>query len=32
VGELAAADGVVLHELVQEAATLEQAFLELTGQ
>jgi ABC-2 type transport system ATP-binding protein len=32
VGELAAANGVVLHELVQEAATLEQAFLELTSQ
>jgi ABC-2 type transport system ATP-binding protein len=32
VGELAAASGVVLHELVQETATLEQAFLELTGQ
>ena len=32
VGEVAAANGVVLHELVQEAATLEQAFLELTAQ
>jgi ABC-2 type transport system ATP-binding protein len=32
VGELAAANGVVLHELAQEAATLEQAFLELTAQ
>ena len=32
VGELAAANGVVLHELVQEAATLEDAFLELTAE
>jgi ABC-2 type transport system ATP-binding protein len=32
IGELAAANGIVLHELVQEAATLEQAFLELTAQ
>jgi ABC-2 type transport system ATP-binding protein len=32
VGEVAAANGVVLHELVQEAATLEQAFLELTAE
>jgi ABC-2 type transport system ATP-binding protein len=32
VGELAAANGIVLHELVQEAATLEQAFLELTAE
>jgi ABC-2 type transport system ATP-binding protein len=31
VGELAAADGVVLHELVAEEATLEEVFLELTG-
>ncbi|MBD0348533.1 MAG: ATP-binding cassette domain-containing protein [Thermoleophilia bacterium] len=31
VGELAAAHGVVLHELVAERATLEEAFLELTG-
>jgi len=31
VGELAAANGVVLHELVAEAGTLEEAFLELTG-
>ena len=30
VGELAAANGIVLHELVQETATLEDAFLELT--
>jgi len=32
VGELAAANGIVLHELVQEAATLEQTFLELTAE
>jgi ABC-2 type transport system ATP-binding protein len=31
IGELAAANGIVLHELVPEAATLEEAFLELTG-
>ena len=31
VGELAAANGVVLHELVPEKATLEETFLELTG-
>jgi ABC-2 type transport system ATP-binding protein len=31
VGEIAAANGVVLHELVAEAATLEEAFLELTA-
>jgi ABC-2 type transport system ATP-binding protein len=30
VGELAAAEGVVLHELAAEAGTLEEAFLELT--
>jgi ABC-2 type transport system ATP-binding protein len=30
VGEIAAAEGVVLHELVSEAATLEEVFLELT--
>src|SRR3712207_2421466 len=30
VGEIAASDGVVLHELVAEAGTLEEAFLELT--
>jgi ABC-2 type transport system ATP-binding protein len=32
VGELAAANAIVLHELVQETATLEQAFLELTAE
>ena len=31
VGEVAAAGGIVLHELTSEAATLEEAFLELTG-
>ena len=31
VGELAAANGVVLHELTPQQATLEEAFLELTG-
>ncbi len=31
VGELAAADGIVLHELSRHEATLEQAFLALTG-
>ena len=31
VGELAAANGVVLHELSVERATLEEVFLELTG-
>ncbi|MBA3365081.1 MAG: ATP-binding cassette domain-containing protein [Actinobacteria bacterium] len=31
VGELAAAKGIVLHELVAEKATLEEAFLELVG-
>ena len=31
VGEVAAANGIVLHELVAETATLEEAFLELTG-
>jgi ABC-2 type transport system ATP-binding protein len=31
IGELAAANGVVLHELVVEQATLEEVFLELTG-
>jgi ABC-2 type transport system ATP-binding protein len=30
VGEIAAAGGIVLHELVAEAGTLEEAFLELT--
>jgi len=32
VGELAAAHGVVLHELVAQRATLEEVFLELTGE
>ena len=32
VGEIAAAHGVVLHELMVERATLEEAFLELTGE
>jgi ABC-2 type transport system ATP-binding protein len=31
VGEIAAAGGIVLHELRGESATLEEAFLELTG-
>ena len=31
IGELAAANGIVLHELTAEKATLEEAFLELTG-
>jgi len=31
VGELAAANGIVLHELTVERATLEEVFLELTG-
>jgi len=31
IGELAAANGIVLHELVAEAGSLEEAFLELTG-
>ena len=31
VGELAAANGVVLHELTAARATLEDVFLELTG-
>jgi ABC-2 type transport system ATP-binding protein len=31
VGEIAAASGIVLHELVAEAGTLEEAFLELTA-
>ena len=31
VGELAAANGIVLHELAAEKTTLEEAFLELTG-
>jgi ABC-2 type transport system ATP-binding protein len=32
VGEIAAAHGVVLHELTVERATLEEVFLELTGE
>ncbi|MGH3065257.1 MAG: ATP-binding cassette domain-containing protein [Gaiellaceae bacterium] len=32
VGEIAAAGGVVLHELTAERATLEEVFLELTGE
>jgi ABC-2 type transport system ATP-binding protein len=32
VGEIAAASGVVLHELTTEVTSLEQAFLELTGE
>jgi ABC-2 type transport system ATP-binding protein len=32
VGEVAAANGVVLHELTVERATLEEVFLELTGE
>jgi ABC-2 type transport system ATP-binding protein len=31
IGELAAANGIVLHELAPEKSTLEEAFLELTG-
>jgi ABC-2 type transport system ATP-binding protein len=31
IGELAAANGIVLHELCVEQATLEEVFLELTG-
>jgi ABC-2 type transport system ATP-binding protein len=31
VGEVAAADGIVLHELTTDAASLEEAFLELTA-
>ena len=31
VGEIAAANGIVLHELTTERATLEEVFLELTG-
>ena len=31
VGELAAANNIVLHELAAEKATLEEAFLELTA-
>jgi ABC-2 type transport system ATP-binding protein len=32
IGEIAAANGVVLHELSVERATLEEVFLELTGE
>jgi ABC-2 type transport system ATP-binding protein len=32
IGELAAANGVVLHELTAARATLEEVFLELTGE
>ena len=32
IGEIAAANGVVLHELVPERASLEEVFLELTGE
>jgi ABC-2 type transport system ATP-binding protein len=32
IGEIAAANGVVLHELSTERATLEEVFLELTGE
>jgi ABC-2 type transport system ATP-binding protein len=32
VGELAAAEGIVLHELARESASLEEVFLELTGE
>jgi ABC-2 type transport system ATP-binding protein len=32
VGEIAAANGIVLHELTAEATTLEEAFLELTAE
>jgi ABC-2 type transport system ATP-binding protein len=31
VGEIAAAKGIVLHELVAESSSLEQAFLDLTS-
>jgi len=31
VGEIAAAEGIILHELANEEATLEEVFLELTG-
>jgi ABC-2 type transport system ATP-binding protein len=31
IGEVAAANGIVLHELTVEKSTLEEAFLELTG-
>jgi ABC-2 type transport system ATP-binding protein len=32
VGEIAAANGIVLHELTAERATLEEVFLELTSE
>jgi hypothetical protein len=32
VGEIAAASGVVLHELTAESSSLEDVFLELTGE
>jgi ABC-2 type transport system ATP-binding protein len=32
IGEIAAANGVVLHELTAERATLEEVFLQLTGE
>jgi len=32
VGEIAAAKGIVLHELVAESSSLEEAFLDLTSQ
>jgi len=32
VGEVAAADGIVLHELTADAPSLEEAFLELTAE
>ena len=32
VGEVAAAGGIVLHELREEGASLEEIFLELTGE
>jgi ABC-2 type transport system ATP-binding protein len=31
VGEIAAAEGIVLHELIQQSASLEEAFMSLTG-
>jgi hypothetical protein len=31
VGEIAAAKGIVLHELVAESSSLEEAFLDLTS-
>ena len=32
IGEIAAAEGVVLHELIRESASLEEVFLDLTGE